>query len=79
MSFINQSQDPHSRATAIAGAVAIQAALGIAVVTGLTIAGAGPLEPVRTPIIDFPVEPPPPDPAPTPPLSNANWPSSSAN
>ena len=66
MSFINKSRDPRSRAAAIAGAVAIQAALGIAVVTGLTIAGAGPLEPVRRPIIDFPVDPPPPAPPPPP-------------
>lgn len=66
MSYLNQTQDPRRRAAAIAGAVAIQAALGIAVVTGLTIAGAGPLEPVFKPIIDFPIEPPPPAPTPPP-------------
>lgn len=66
MSYLNQTQDPRRRATAIAGTVAIHAALGIAVVTGLTIAGVGPHTPDRTPIIDFPVDPPPPTPAPTP-------------
>lgn len=66
MSYLNQTQDPRRRMAAVAGTVAIHAALGIAVVTGLTIAGVGPIEPARTPIIDFPVPPPPPAPAPAP-------------
>lgn len=66
MSYLNRVQDPRRRATAIAGTVAIHAAIGIAVVTGLTIAGQGPVAKFA-PTIDFPTEPPPPEPAPPPP------------
>jgi protein TonB len=67
MSFIDQTQDPRRRVTAIAGVAIVHAVLGIGVVTGLTIAGVGPLAPVPKPIIDFPIDPPPiPDPSPAP-------------
>lgn len=71
MSYLNQTQDPRRRAAAVAGALAIQAALGIAVVTGLTIAGVGPVEPEFRPTLAFPTAPPPPEPAPTPPPTAA--------
>ena len=67
MSYISQSQDPRRRATALAGTVVVHAVLGVAIVTGLTIAGYGPVDDYK-PIIDIPVKPP--EPTPTPPPDN---------
>ena len=66
MSYITQSQDPGRRATALAGTIAVHAALGVAIVTGLTIAGVRQSDEYK-PIIDIPVKPP--EPTPTPPPS----------
>jgi periplasmic protein TonB len=63
MSYANQTQDFRRRATAIAGTVAVHAALGVAVVTGLTIAGYKPVKIYDPP--QFPL-PKPPEPEPTP-------------
>jgi protein TonB len=65
MSYANQTQDFRQRATAIGGTVAVHAALGIAVVTGLTIAGYKPLDVYDPPEFPLP-KPPEPEPAPTP-------------
>jgi len=66
MSYLSQAQDPRRRATAITGTLAINVALGMAVVAGLTIGGFVP-EKEYKPTIDFPVdEPPKPTPTPTP-------------
>jgi protein TonB len=42
MAYIDQTQDFRKRATALAGVAAIHAALGLAVVTGLTVTGLAP-------------------------------------
>jgi protein TonB len=64
MSYLNQAQDSRRRATALAGTVAIHAALAIVVVTGLSIAGYERFDEYK-PILEFPVDrpkPPPPEP-----------------
>ena len=61
MSYLNHAQDPRRRATALAGTVAVHAALGLAVVTGLTISGFKTLDEYE-PIIEIT-----PDPLPKPP------------
>lgn len=66
MSYVNQAQDPRRNAAAIAATFAIHAALGVAVVTGLTIAGIGPLEEERLVGIPLPDPTPPPEPEPEP-------------
>jgi len=66
MSYLDQAQDPRRRATALATTAAVHAALAVAVVTGLSVAGYAPLR-TYDPIIEFPVEPEPPEPAPPPP------------
>jgi protein TonB len=60
MAFSNHTHDPARRATAIAGVVAIHAALGAALLLGLKVAGYGPIEDDFT-VIDIT-----PDPVPTP-------------
>lgn len=69
MSYLNQAQDPRSRATAIAGVVAIHAGLGLAVVTGLTIAGVEITTPKPFGAVTFTNPPPPPPPKPTDPVT----------
>ena len=65
MAYIDQ-QDPRRRAVALAGTAAVHAALGVAIVTGLTIAGYKPID-ERKPIVEFPAEElPEPTPTPTP-------------
>lgn len=66
MSFIDQAQDPRRRAAGIAGVAAVHAALGIAVVTGLTITGVIAPPDTYDPAIQFPVRPPDPAPKPEP-------------
>ena len=66
MSYLDQAQNPRRRATALATTAAVHAALAVAVVTGLSVAGYAPLK-TYDPIIEFPVEPEPPEPAPPPP------------
>ena len=66
MSYLNQAQDPRRKAAAVAATVGVHAALGLVVVTGLTVAGVGPIDLGRKPIVQFPVDPPPPPPTPTP-------------
>ena len=61
MSYLTQAQDPRRRATALAGTAAIHVALGLAIVTGLTISGYAPFREYK-PIIDIPLDPPPPPP-----------------
>jgi protein TonB len=63
MSYLDQAQDPRRRAAALATTAAVHAALAVAVVTGLTVAGYAPLD-TYDPIIQFPVEPDPPEPSP---------------
>lgn len=65
MSYLNQAQDPRRRATAIAATVAVHAALGVAVVTGMTVVGYTVVD-TPNPIAEFPTEPPPPTPEPSP-------------
>lgn len=65
MSYLNQAQDPRQRAGALAGTVAINAAIGLLVVTGLQFSGVIQRREYR-PTFDFPKpKPPPPDPEPT--------------
>lgn len=72
MSYLNQAYDPRRRAAAVTGTLAINAALGIAVVTGLTIAGYQTVDKYEPPIFHVPIDQPP-DPKPTPvPPSQAN-------
>jgi protein TonB len=66
MSYLNQVQDPRRRAGALAGTIAINAAIGIIVVTGLTISGLAPKKDTYEPILQFPTAPPPPEPMPSP-------------
>jgi protein TonB len=66
MSYVNQAQDPRRRAGALAGTVAINAAIGLLVVTGLQFSGMMNQREYR-PIVDFPTpKPPPPQPDPEP-------------
>lgn len=64
MSYTSQKSDPRSRITAVAGVVAAHAALGLAVVTGLSVVGIIEPEPGKIDgamIIDLPPPPPKPD------------------
>lgn len=67
MSYIDQVNNPRRRATAIAGVITVHAALGLLVVTGMTVAGF--IKPEDKPfggtIIYDPMPPPPPTPTPT--------------
>lgn len=65
MAYSDQTQDFRKRATAIAGTVAVHAALGIAIISGLTIAGYKPVKIYDPPQFPLP-KPPEPKPAPTP-------------
>jgi protein TonB len=63
MAYIDQTQDFRKRATAFAGVAAIHAALGLAVVTGLTVTGLSPIEDPWDPFTITPeVKPTPPPP-----------------
>jgi periplasmic protein TonB len=65
MSYVNRTQDPRRKATAITGVVLVHAALGYVLVTGLQYTGII-AKPELKPIIDIPVEPTPtPTPLPT--------------
>jgi len=70
MSYLNHAHDPRRRATAIATTVAVHAAIGVAVVTGLTIAGFK-VQKTYDPILNFPTTPPPPEPTPPTPEPEA--------
>jgi len=65
MSYIDHVNDPRRRAAAIAGVVAIHAALGAIVITGMTVAGF--IKPDDANPVGFkvPLDPPPPAPSPT--------------
>ncbi|WP_156457579.1 energy transducer TonB [Altererythrobacter sp. Root672] len=64
MAYLDQSNDPRRRVTAIAGVAIIHAAIGLGVVTGLTVAGIAPKPDIWNP---FPTTPEPkPTPTPTP-------------
>jgi protein TonB len=63
MSYLDQAHDPRRRAAALATTAAVHAALGVAVVTGLTVAGYTPID-TYDPIVQFPVEQDPPEPTP---------------
>lgn len=65
MAYIDQTQDFRKRAAAITGTIAVHAALGIAVVTGLTIAGYKPVDVYDPPQFPLPKPEPEPEPAPT--------------
>jgi protein TonB len=65
MSYLNQTPDPRRRAGALAGTLAVNAVLGLIVVTGLTMTGFGPRPRAYLPIVDF-TTPPPPQPTPGP-------------
>lgn len=67
MSYIDQVNDPRRRATAIAGVIAVHAALGLIVVTGMTVVGFIKQEekPFGGTIFYAPLPPPPPTPSPT--------------
>ena len=73
MSYLNQVQDPRRRAAALTGTLAINVAVGIAVITGLTIAGFEPPDTYNPPILHVPIDHPPdptPSPAPSSPTRN---------
>lgn len=59
MSYVSQVQDPRRRAGALAGTVAINAAIGAIVVIGLATTGLKPEDPPYQPIIEFKTPPPP--------------------
>lgn len=63
MSYLDQAHDPRRRATALATTAAVHAAIGVAVVTGLSVAGYRTID-TYDPIIQFPVEQDPPEPTP---------------
>ncbi|AKH42038.1 protein TonB [Altererythrobacter atlanticus] len=66
MTYLNRTQDNKSRAIAIASVGAIHAAIGLAVVTGLTVSGVIELEDGPLIAQSFPTAPPPPpQPVPT--------------
>lgn len=68
MSYVSQVQDPRWRAGALAGTIAINAAIGAIVVIGLTTVGLKPEDPPLRPIVEFKTQPPPetpPSPTPT--------------
>jgi protein TonB len=65
MSYLNHAQDPRRRAAALTATVAVHALLGVAVITGLTIAGTDKVEDGWDPFVvtpDRPKDPPPPPP-----------------
>lgn len=65
MSYLNQRRDPRQRAASALAVVAIHGAIGLVVVTGLTVVGLGPTEEKR--VIGIPLtDPPPPAPTPSP-------------
>ena len=65
MSYLDQAQNPRRRLGGLVGTIAINATIGILVVTGLRFTGgASPRE--YLPTFDVPMPSPPPDPAPTP-------------
>lgn len=66
MSYLNQVPDPRRRAGALAGTIAINAAIGLIVVTGLTMTGLAPQPKRYIPTVSFTSPPPPPMPTPTP-------------
>ena len=66
MSYVSQAQDPRRRAGALAGTVAINAAIGLAVVTGLTMTGFRAEPDTYKPIITIKTPPPPKPPEPKP-------------
>lgn len=68
MAYLDQSNDPRRRVTAIAGVAIIHAVLGLGVVTGLTVAGFAPPVDVWRPIVLTPD----PTPTPTPPKPQAS-------
>ncbi len=66
MSYLNQAPNPRRRAGALAGTLAINAAIGLIVVTGLSMTGLGPKPKTYMPTVEFTSSPPPPAPTPTP-------------
>lgn len=65
MSYLTQAQEPRRRAAALSGTLAVHVALGFAIVTGLTIAGAVPIDEIFTAVPvtpDAKPTPPPPEP-----------------
>ena len=67
MSYLNQALDPRRRAAALAGTVAIHAALGLGLVVGLTVTGIVPEQDGWDPFTITPdplPKPPPPEPQP---------------
>jgi protein TonB len=74
MSYVSEVQDPRRRAGALAGTIAVNAAIGAIVLAGLTMSGMRPVDPKPQPIIEFKTPPPPvPPPSPTP-TANARTP-----
>lgn len=63
MAYVDQSNDPRRRATAVAGVALVHAAIGLGIVMGLTVVGVAPVPKVWNP---FP-ERPEPTPTPQPP------------
>jgi protein TonB len=63
MSYLSQAQDPKRRAAALTGTIAVNAAIAVALVTGLTITGYT-QQRTYTPIFEFRDPPPPPPPQP---------------
>jgi protein TonB len=66
MAYTDQTQDFGRRATAIAGVAAVHAAIGLALVVGLTVTGLAPVEDPWNPFTITPEKkptPPPPEPA----------------
>jgi protein TonB len=70
MAYTDQTQDFRKRAAAIGGTVAVHAALGVAVVTGLTIAGYKPVDVYDPPTFPLPEPEPEPEPEPAPTASS---------
>ena len=65
MSYLDQAHDPRRRTAALAVTTAVHAAIGLALVTGLTVVGYKVSDEYK-PIIDIPIDPPAPAPTPTP-------------
>ena len=63
MSYLNRAQDPRRRTTAVAGVVAVHAAIGYVLVTGLAYQGFTTIKDRFEGVIITP-EPPPPPPEP---------------
>jgi len=74
MSYLNQTHDPRRRAASGAVVVIVHAAIGLALVFGLSVVVAEPETPVWIPTVDFTPKPPPtPDPT-DPPEASAQKP-----